>query len=47
VVQDASFSPDGQRVVVASADGVVRLYQREMFAPLDELLALIPSRMVQ
>jgi WD40 repeat protein len=47
VVQDVSFSPDGQQVVVASADGLVRLYRREMFAPLDELMALIPSRMVQ
>jgi dipeptidyl aminopeptidase/acylaminoacyl peptidase len=47
VVQDAAFSPDGERVVVASGDGVVRLYRREMFAPLDELIGLIPLRMVQ
>jgi WD40 repeat protein len=43
----AAFSPDGQRVGVASADGIVRVYGREMFAPLDEVLALVPSRITR
>ena len=37
----------GREIVVASADGNVRVYGREMFAPLDEVLALVPSRITR
>jgi WD40 repeat protein len=43
-VQSAAFSPDQQHLVAASADGFVRIYPRETFAPLDEVLRLVPSR---
>jgi WD40 repeat protein len=41
-VQSAAFSPDQQHLVAASAVGFVRIYPRETFAPLDEVLRLVP-----
>ena len=46
-VQAVTFSADGQHLVVAAADGLARVYPREMFAPLDELLGLLPRRIMR
>jgi len=43
----AVFSPDAQLVVTASADGVARLYRRELFAPREEVLALVATRLTR
>ena len=36
-VRQAGFSPDGQRVATASADGTARLWWTRRFASFDEL----------
>lgn len=46
-VTSATFSKDQQRVVASSADATARVYSREMFAPIDEMLALVPSRVTR
>jgi hypothetical protein len=46
-VSYATFSRDARRLAVASADGVVRLYQREQFAPRAEVLELVATRVMR
>jgi WD40 repeat protein len=46
-VLSVGFSADGQRALVSSADGSVRLYRRELFAPIREVLELASTRVVR
>ena len=42
-VMSASYSPDGQRIVTAGADGIVQIYTTDM----DELLEIATSRVTR
>jgi WD40 repeat protein len=44
MVIKAMFSPDRKYVFTIDSDGIGRLYPWEMYAPLDQLLKLAPSR---
>jgi WD40 repeat protein len=44
MVFDARFSPDGRRVLTASADGTARIYDVSLARPLSELMALAHER---
>ena len=44
VVYDAHFSPQGDWIVTASADGMAILWPYEMFAPREEILELARRR---
>jgi hypothetical protein len=46
-VNSAAFSPDGQRVVTASADGTARIYGCEVTCSLGDLLALAQRRITR
>jgi WD40 repeat protein len=46
-VRQASFDPQGQQVAAVCEDGLTRVYPQELFAPLDELEALVPSRVTR
>lgn len=47
LVWDALFSPDGQRVASASEDGTVRLSEREVCGPIEEVLELSEGRVTR
>jgi WD40 repeat protein len=38
------FSPDGRRLAVTDEDGIVHIYAREPFAPVQEIVGLIQHR---
>lgn len=46
-VYTAAFSPDSRLIVTASTDGTARIYPPETFAPLEELLKLLPQRITR
>jgi WD40 repeat protein len=46
-VLSVGLSADGQRAFASSADGLVRIYRREWFAPIQEVSALAPSRVMR
>jgi hypothetical protein len=43
----AHLTPDGNRLIAASSDGVVNVIPREMFAPFNEILAEAKYRMMR
>ena len=43
MVMSAVYSPDGQRIVTAGADGIVQIYTTDM----DELLEIATSRVTR
>lgn len=46
-INRATFSPDGRYVATFNQDGTAVVYPWEMFAPLDDLLALAPKRVTR
>ena len=45
--RSAVFSPDGKSLLVSGSDATTRIYSREMFAPLNELIALGRTRVTR
>src|SRR5262249_24736653 len=46
-VNNAGFSPDGKWIVTASLDKTARIYPWEMFAPIEDVLALARKRVLR
>src|SRR6185295_16807845 len=46
-VRTASFSPDGKSLLVSGSDETTRIYSWEMFAPLNDLLAVGRTRVTR
>jgi WD40 repeat protein len=46
-VRAATFSPDGKSLLVSGSDATTRIYSWEMFAPLNDLLALGRTRVTR
>jgi hypothetical protein len=42
-----AFCPDGTRVVTAGTDKTARIYRRELFAPLDDVIALARTHVLR
>lgn len=46
-IRGVAFSPDGQRIAAAGGDGAARVYRWEVFAPVDDLIALARGRLTR